>query len=215
MITEEQMARCEKEFTSAVAVSHAKARDAERSLEAHQHGGGRRSCNPEKIDRLYQEFLDADYEDESRAWILDLVKAGRNGDLVAKENVGPPHNAVCFFDIVFDGPPGKEPGRFVEVEDPFGKNISKGEWILREDGYWVLRISEAGLKKIYLCQATFDGNTVKNERSFESVVIADDEEEAKLLLGCRQGYTFRILGPAVADAASEVISRISFDGPGV
>lgn len=44
-------------------------------------------------------------------------------------------------DIVFDGPPGPEGGRFVEVEDASGKSIRFGEWVHREDGYWVLRLS--------------------------------------------------------------------------
>jgi hypothetical protein len=43
-------------------------------------------------------------------------------------------------DIVFDGPPGPVAGRFVEVEDLSGASISVGEWLEREDGYWVLRI---------------------------------------------------------------------------
>ena len=43
-------------------------------------------------------------------------------------------------DIVFDGPPGPEAGRFVEVEDENGASINYGEWVEREDGYWVLRI---------------------------------------------------------------------------
>lgn len=42
-------------------------------------------------------------------------------------------------DIVFDGPPAHESGRFVEVEIE-GKSVSVGEWIERPDGYWVLRI---------------------------------------------------------------------------
>ena len=33
-------------------------------------------------------------------------------------------------DIVFDGPPGPESGRFVEVEDEQGHNINAGEWIV-------------------------------------------------------------------------------------
>ena len=44
-------------------------------------------------------------------------------------------------DIVFDGPPGPESGRFVEVERD-GTSISIGEWVHREDGYWVLRIPD-------------------------------------------------------------------------
>jgi hypothetical protein len=45
-------------------------------------------------------------------------------------------------DIVFDGPPSPtHSGRFVEVERN-GKSIKLGEWIKREDGYWVLRIPD-------------------------------------------------------------------------
>jgi hypothetical protein len=42
-------------------------------------------------------------------------------------------------DIVFDGPPGPEPPRFVEVEDEQRKSIDFGEWVQRSDCYWVLR----------------------------------------------------------------------------
>ena len=41
--------------------------------------------------------------------------------------------------IVFDGPPAHESGRFVEVEQG-GKGINFGEWKQREDGYWVLEL---------------------------------------------------------------------------
>ena len=44
-----------------------------------------------------------------------------------------------FIDIVFDGPPGPEAGRFVEVENSEGRSISIGEWIKRPDGFWALR----------------------------------------------------------------------------
>ena len=42
-----------------------------------------------------------------------------------------------YFDVVFDGP---VQGRFVEVENPQRHSITVGEWIHRDDGYWVLRI---------------------------------------------------------------------------
>ena len=42
-------------------------------------------------------------------------------------------------DIVFDGPPGPEAGRFVEVERD-GRSVKAGEWMKRADGYWVLRL---------------------------------------------------------------------------
>ncbi len=44
--------------------------------------------------------------------------------------------------IVFDGPPGPEAGRFVEVETDEGASICVGEWIERPDGLWALRITE-------------------------------------------------------------------------
>lgn len=44
-------------------------------------------------------------------------------------------------DIVFDGPPGKTTGRFVEVEDADGRSIKFGDWVERKDGYWALRIT--------------------------------------------------------------------------
>jgi hypothetical protein len=51
-------------------------------------------------------------------------------------------------DIVFDGPPGPEAPRFIEVEDESGKGISPGEWLQRADGYWVLRLgSSAGARE--------------------------------------------------------------------
>jgi hypothetical protein len=44
-------------------------------------------------------------------------------------------------DIVFDGPPSHESGRFVEVENAKGASIAVGEWVHRDDGYWVLRLT--------------------------------------------------------------------------
>lgn len=44
-------------------------------------------------------------------------------------------------DIVFDGPPSHDAPRFVEVERD-GKAIKYGEWLQREDGYWVLRVPD-------------------------------------------------------------------------
>jgi hypothetical protein len=47
-----------------------------------------------------------------------------------------------YTDIVFDGPPGPEAGRFIEVEDGNGRSVSVGEWIERDDGLWALRLTE-------------------------------------------------------------------------
>jgi hypothetical protein len=43
-------------------------------------------------------------------------------------------------DVVFDGPPGPDPRRFVEVEDESGRSVEVVKWIERPDGYWTLRI---------------------------------------------------------------------------
>lgn len=49
----------------------------------------------------------------------------------------------AYIDIVFDGEPGHEGPRFIEVEAPDGSSLSLGEWVQRDDGYWVIRINPA------------------------------------------------------------------------
>ena len=51
-----------------------------------------------------------------------------------------------FIDVVFDGPPSHESGRFIEVEKPSGQSVKCGEWIQRGE-YWVLRISDADIRE--------------------------------------------------------------------
>jgi len=58
-------------------------------------------------------------------------------DATAEYEAGLPKH----IDIVFDGPPGPEAGRFVEIENDKGESISLGDWRKREDGYWVLRFT--------------------------------------------------------------------------
>jgi hypothetical protein len=48
--------------------------------------------------------------------------------------------ATSFVDIVFDGPPGPQAPRFVEVEDDEGRSIRYGVWVQRDDGTWVLQV---------------------------------------------------------------------------
>jgi hypothetical protein len=52
------------------------------------------------------------------------------------------HSAVAveFVDVVFDGPPSHESGRFIEVENLRGESVGRGEWIDRGNGYWALRL---------------------------------------------------------------------------
>lgn len=49
--------------------------------------------------------------------------------------------------IIFDGPPSHESGRFVEVEDDDGKSVCVGDWIERDDGLWALRIQVGDAKE--------------------------------------------------------------------
>jgi len=44
--------------------------------------------------------------------------------------------------IVFDGPPTHDGGRFVEVETDDGRSVRVGHWSERPDGYWALRIDD-------------------------------------------------------------------------
>lgn len=44
--------------------------------------------------------------------------------------------------VIFDGPPSAESGRFIEVELDDGSSINAGEWIQRTNGLWALRITE-------------------------------------------------------------------------
>lgn len=47
-----------------------------------------------------------------------------------------------YLDIVFDGPPGPQAGRFVEVENRSKESVAIGYWMEREDGYSALRIPD-------------------------------------------------------------------------
>lgn len=48
---------------------------------------------------------------------------------------------VRVIDIVFDGPPTHESGRFVEVENQVRASIKIGDWVDRGDGTWALRLA--------------------------------------------------------------------------
>lgn len=67
-------------------------------------------------------------------WSFDHKAARAELDELREQANGTP------IDIVFDGPPSHESGRFVEVETLDGKSVNVGEWIQRPDGFWALRL---------------------------------------------------------------------------
>ena len=52
-----------------------------------------------------------------------------------------------YINVVFDGPPSHESGRFIETEDIAGASVNCGEWIDLEDGCWALRILVANVSR--------------------------------------------------------------------
>ena len=57
--------------------------------------------------------------------------------------------------IVFDGPPGPEGPRFIEVETDGGRSIGVGEWQERRDGRWGLRIAALPLVTTGVTQVAY------------------------------------------------------------
>jgi hypothetical protein len=60
--------------------------------------------------------------------------------------------------IIFDGPPGPDGPRFVEVENDHGQSIRIGDWAeyqpegYEHEGFWRLRISLAELMELAATQ---------------------------------------------------------------
>ncbi|HAX82404.1 MAG TPA: hypothetical protein DCY40_07555 [Actinobacteria bacterium] len=110
---------------------------------------GDRSTGPLAPDEALATFAAVLLDDQGRGHLAARMKtfdehraererrdrriAGRRAERVAAT---PPRT----IDVVFDGPPSHESGRFVEVEDDTGKGIRIGQWIDRGNGLWALRI---------------------------------------------------------------------------
>lgn len=77
MISNEQMERAEKEFTSAAREALGPARAAERALEDHKYPRTSIGHDPTKRAGFVQAYADADYMAESRAWIAQLIRNER------------------------------------------------------------------------------------------------------------------------------------------
>lgn len=91
------------------------------------------------VQRWTQQTADAADASDIAEIRAGMVRATCAQELLALLDSLP---APAFIDVVFDGPPGPESGRFVEVEDMTGKSVGGvGEWIDRGDGMWALRIA--------------------------------------------------------------------------
>lgn len=67
------------------------------------------------------------------------------GQNFTKATIVPTPELPEIINVVFDGPPGPEAGRFVEVEDGHGKSFKAGEWSEAGGGNWNLCINLANL----------------------------------------------------------------------
>lgn len=83
------------------------------------------------------------------------------------DRVLPPASNEVAINIVFDGPPSHESGRFVEVENDAGQSIKCGEWIERDDGLWALRIVSPNSEEKRL------------RKALRAILVSDDLVAAK------------------------------------
>lgn len=77
MITKEQIERVEREVAANASAAFELAKEAERSLEAYTYTT-ERPYYTVKRQRLLDEFNEADYQAESRAWLLNLIRSAKN-----------------------------------------------------------------------------------------------------------------------------------------
>lgn len=77
MISKEQIELVEREFAANSSAAFELAKEAERSLEEYTYSFGR-GYDPAKRQRLLDEFNEADYQAESRTWVLNLIRAAKN-----------------------------------------------------------------------------------------------------------------------------------------
>ena len=105
--------------------------------------------------------------------------------------------------ILFDGPPGADAGRFVEVEDDAGHSINAGEWVDRGDGQWALAIDRAAVvaDSPELAQARADASRRLAERDEERAII--DGLRAALGLKPGVGLDLAALTAVARDKLSE------------
>lgn len=79
--------------------------------------------------------------------------------------------------VVFDGPPGPESGRFIEVEDHNGKSVGAPQWHMEDGGQWAL------------------GPFLVERRQFK--LLLDDKARAA---GCPQSIPWDAIAPCESQA---------------
>ncbi len=102
---------------------------------------------------------DVDWEDD---WREDGRTPTQDLDALRAQLAAAREDGAQLVDIVFDGPPG-EPGppgptfpRFIEAEDAAGHSIRVGDWVQRDDNYWVLRITAIPKSKVAAARQSQD-----------------------------------------------------------
>lgn len=88
--------------------------------------------------------------------------------------------------VVFDGPPGPDAGRFVEVEDANGKSISVGRWEQRGN-YWRLIINGAPERDADALRNQVDALTRERDDALRTAA-----EDAKQAAETRQKFFERL-----------------------
>ena len=81
-------------------------------------------------------------------------------------------------DILFDGPPGPEGPRFIEVESPPGHSINFGEWVEREGALWAIRFQNESKEASRLCTAMEEARKDAEARESEYQAMSTLIEEA-------------------------------------
>lgn len=123
-------------------------------------------------------------------------------------------------EIVFDGPPGPEAGRFIEVEDGNGKSICAGEWLQRGENEWVLRLPDVADLQSRLAAAEAELAQLRTdpiERLREIVVAlsadrpipADAQPSVQMVLGAVSCMATALQSIARAEAAEAQVATLT------
>ncbi len=100
--------------------------------------GGPRICGVYLQVNTYHP-AEREEEREQPASIPPTLNKEAQAIVVGKPTAPPEQGEEKPIEIVFDGPPSHESGRFVEVEQD-GKSIKFGEWREGKDGFWYLTL---------------------------------------------------------------------------